>query len=47
VTAGVMETGMPFADVERVLQMMVDSGYVYVDNDVETGVIMYVFKEIF
>lgn len=47
VTAGVMATGMPFADVERVLQMMVDSGYVYVDNDPETGVIIYVFKEIF
>jgi hypothetical protein len=47
VTAGVMETGVAFADVERVLQTMVQSGYVYVDNDPTTGVIVYVFKEIF
>jgi hypothetical protein len=47
VTEGVMETGVPFADVERVLQTMVASGYVYMDNDSTTGVVVYVFKEIF
>jgi hypothetical protein len=47
VTAGVMETGLPFAEVERMLRRMTDTGYVYVDNDLETGVLIYVFKEIF
>jgi hypothetical protein len=47
VTAGVMETGLPFAEVERMLKRMTDSGYVYVDNDPETGILVYVFKEIF
>lgn len=47
VTQGVIETGVPFAEVERVLQHMVKSSYVYMDNDPATGVIVYVFKEIF
>jgi hypothetical protein len=47
VTAGVIETGVAFADVERVLQHMLQSGYVYMDNDPATGVVVYVFKEIF
>ncbi len=47
VTQGVMETGVPFAEVERVLQHMVKSSYVYMDNDPATGVIVYVFQEIF
>jgi hypothetical protein len=47
VTEGVMETGAPFADVERVLTLMVQSGYVYMENDPNTGVVMYVFKELF
>jgi hypothetical protein len=47
VTAGVIETGAPFAEVERVLQMMTQSGYVYVDNDLATGVVVYTFKELF
>ena len=47
VTAGVMETGLSFAEVERMLKRMTDSGYVYVDNDPETGILVYVFKEIF
>jgi TM2 domain-containing membrane protein YozV len=46
VTAGVIDTGVPFADVERLLKAMVDSGYVYMDNDPATGVVVYVFKEI-
>ena len=47
VTQGVIETSMPFAEVERVLQNMAKSNYVYMDNDPTTGVIVYVFKEIF
>ena len=47
VTAGVMETGAPFTEVERVLKAMTQSGYVYVDNDPATGVIVYIFKELF
>jgi DNA-binding IclR family transcriptional regulator len=46
VTAGVIATGVPFADVERILKAMVDSGYVYMDNDAATGVVVYIFKEI-
>jgi len=47
VTEGVIETGAPFTEVERVLKVMVNSDYVYVDNDPATGVVVYVFKEIF
>jgi len=47
VTQGVLETSAPFGEVERVLQHMVKSSYVYMDNDPTTGVIVYVFKEIF
>lgn len=47
VTEGVLETGAPFVEVERVLKAMATSGYVYVDNDPATGVVIYVFKEIF
>jgi hypothetical protein len=47
VTQGVLETGVLFGEVERVLQGMVKSNYVYMDNDPATGVIVYVFKEIF
>ncbi len=47
VTEGVMEIGAPFAEVERILKAMVDAGYVYMDNDATTGVVVYVFKEIF
>ena len=46
VTAGVIDTGVPFADVERLLKTMVHTGYVYMDNDPATGVVVYVFKEI-
>jgi hypothetical protein len=47
VTQGVIETGVLFGEVERVLQRMVKSNYVYMDNDPATGVVVYVFKEIF
>jgi len=47
VTQGVIETGVAFGDVERVLQSMLKSNYVYLDNDPATGVVVYVFKELF
>lgn len=47
VTDGVIETGAPFSEVDRVLQAMLSTGYVYMDNDTTTGVVVYVFKEIF
>jgi hypothetical protein len=46
VTDGVLATGVTFIEVERVLKAMVNSGYVYMDNDPMTGVVVYVFKEI-
>lgn len=45
-TAGVIETGAPFAEVERVLKAMTQSGYVYMDND-RPWVVVYTFKELF
>lgn len=45
VTQAVMETGKPFAEIERTLDQMVESGYVFTRNNPETGVIEYVFKE--
>jgi hypothetical protein len=47
VTQGVIATGVLFGEVERVLQSMLKSNYVYIDNDPATGVVVYVFKEIF
>lgn len=47
VTEGVLATGVPFTEVEYMLNTMVQSGYVYMDNDPATGVVVYVFKEIF
>ena len=46
VTQGVSATGQAFADVERVLNEMVTSGYIYKRNNPQTGVIEYVFKEV-
>ncbi|MBD2095518.1 NINE protein [Trichocoleus sp. FACHB-591] len=46
VTQGVMATGLGFAEVETVLQEMVRTGYVGIDNDPVTGVITYDFKEL-
>ena len=47
VTEGVLATGVSFTEVEHMLNTMVQSGYVYVDNDPATGIVVYVFKEIF
>ena len=46
VTQGVMDTGATFAEVEQALQAMVASGYVYMRDNVETGVTEYVFTEL-
>lgn len=47
VTQGVIATGVLFGEVERVLKRMLESNYVYMDNDATTGVVVYVFKELF
>lgn len=46
VTQGVMATGAPFKEVETVLQDMLRAGYVGISNDRDTGVVVYVFKEL-
>ena len=46
VTQGVMDTGATFAEVEQALHAMVASGYVYMRDNVETGVTEYVFTEL-
>ncbi len=46
VTQGVMETNATFLEVEQALQAMVASGYVYTRDNVETGVLEYVFTEL-
>jgi predicted transcriptional regulator len=46
VTEGVMETGAPFKKVERVLREMLQSGYVDVVNDPESGTVRYLFPEL-
>ena len=46
VTQGVMATGAPFKMVEAVLKDMLKAGYVGIENDPETGVVVYVFKEL-
>jgi hypothetical protein len=46
VTQGVMETGKSFQEVERVLNEMLTSGYVFTRNNPDTGVLEYVFKEL-
>lgn len=46
VTQGVAATGLPFSRVESVLREMVVEGYVDVDNEPETGVVIYRFPEL-
>ncbi|MGF1524290.1 MAG: NINE protein [Leptolyngbyaceae cyanobacterium] len=45
VTQAVMDTGMSFEEAESLLQDMVKSGYVGVDNHPKTGVVVYQFHE--
>lgn len=46
VTQGAMATEKTFEEVEECLQGMVSSGYVDVDNDPGSGVVVYVFGEL-
>ncbi|MFP5275367.1 TM2 domain-containing protein [Coleofasciculus sp.] len=46
VTQGVAETGRGFAEVEATLNDLVKSGYVNIDNDPDTGIVVYGFPEL-
>jgi TM2 domain-containing membrane protein YozV len=46
VSQGVMATGKPFKEVEAILDEMAKSGYVGIDNDPDTGVVIYTFGEL-
>lgn len=46
VTQGVAATGLGFDEVEETLREMVVKGYVDVDNDPRTGVVVYRFPEL-
>ena len=46
VTQGVLATGRPFAEIEEALDAMAKSGYVGIDNDPESGVVVYTFREL-
>lgn len=46
VTHGVLATGKAFREVEEALDAMTTSGYVTVDNDPKTGVVVYVFDQL-
>ncbi len=46
VTQGVMATGKTFKEVEDMLDEMVKSGYVGIDNDDDTGAVVYTFGEL-
>lgn len=45
VTQGVMATGASFQTVERILNSMVGSGYVYQRHNPDNGVLEYVFSD--
>jgi hypothetical protein len=46
VTQGVKSTGASFAEVENTLKEMYKSGYVKIDNDPNTGAVIYHFHEL-
>ncbi|MEO0533814.1 MAG: NINE protein [Cyanobacteria bacterium P01_A01_bin.123] len=46
VTQGVIDTGAPFSTVEATLKDMLKTGYVDIDNDPDSGVVVYHFKEL-
>jgi hypothetical protein len=46
VTQAVMATGKDFAEVEKILDDMVRSGYVGMDNDASTGHVVYFFPQL-
>jgi TM2 domain-containing membrane protein YozV len=46
VTQGVLATGRDFGAVERALDEMLRSGYVDLDNDPDSGIVIYRFGEL-
>lgn len=46
VTQAVMDTNIGFAEAEKVLGEMVKSGYVEIDNDPHSGIVVYDFREL-
>lgn len=46
VTQGVLATGASFAEVEATFKEMLQAGYVSVDNDPQTGVVVFEFHEL-
>jgi len=46
VTQGVLATGKNFREVEAALDDMLEGGYVGIDNDPDTGVVVYVFGQL-
>lgn len=46
VTQAVLATGADFKVVEDTLQAMLQSGYISIDNDPDTGVVVYTFPEL-
>jgi hypothetical protein len=41
-----MATGASFEEVEKVLNQMLKSGYVGIENHPETGIVLYDFHEL-
>jgi TM2 domain-containing membrane protein YozV len=46
VTQAVLATGLGFSDVETLLKEMMRKGYVSIDNDHATGIVIYCFDEL-
>jgi TM2 domain-containing membrane protein YozV len=46
VTQGVMATGATFAEVEATLRELLKTGYVSIENDPATGIVIYDFHEL-
>ncbi len=46
VSQGVLATGRPFAEVEKALDKMAVSGFVDIDNDPNSGAVVYTFGEL-
>jgi TM2 domain-containing membrane protein YozV len=46
VTQAVLATGRPFKEVEATLDAMLRAGYVGIDNDIDTGAVIYTFGDL-
>ncbi|MEB3338345.1 MAG: NINE protein [Leptolyngbyaceae bacterium] len=46
VTQAVMDTEITFAEAESTLKEMLKTGYVAIENDPQTGVVVYEFREL-